>query len=86
MIDHWWQTETGWAISAVPMGIEALPVKHGSPGVPVPGYDVQVLDDGGGPVAAGGMVLGGDGAGARAGPAGAASRFSPSSRASPRSC
>ena len=56
VIDHWWQTETGWAISAVPMGIEALPVKHGSPGVPMPGYDVQVLDDGGGPVAAG--VLG----------------------------
>lgn len=50
VIDHWWQTETGWAISAIPMGIEALPVKHGSPGVPMPGYDVQVLDDGGLPV------------------------------------
>ncbi len=50
VIDHWWQTETGWAISAIPMGIEALPVKHGSPGVPMPGYDVQVLDDGGNPV------------------------------------
>ncbi len=50
VIDHWWQTETGWAISAVPMGIEALPVKHGSPGVPMPGYDVQVLDDAGAPV------------------------------------
>ncbi|MEX3015297.1 propionyl-CoA synthetase [Gymnodinialimonas hymeniacidonis] len=50
VIDHWWQTETGWAISAVPMGIEALPVKHGSPGVPMPGYDVQVLDDSGAPV------------------------------------
>ncbi|WP_224814904.1 propionyl-CoA synthetase [Hasllibacter sp. MH4015] len=47
VIDHWWQTETGWAISAIPMGIEALPVKHGSPGVPMPGYDVQVLDDAG---------------------------------------
>ncbi len=47
VIDHWWQTETGWAISALPMGIEALPVKHGSPGVPMPGYDVRVLDDAG---------------------------------------
>lgn len=53
VIDHWWQTETGWAISAIPMGIEALPVKHGSPGVPMPGYDVQVLDDAGHPVANG---------------------------------
>jgi propionyl-CoA synthetase len=53
VIDHWWQTETGWAISAIPMGIEALPVKHGSPGVPMPGYDVQVLDDAGHPVARG---------------------------------
>lgn len=50
VIDHWWQTETGWAISAIPMGIEPLPVKHGSPGVPMPGYDVQVLDDAGHPV------------------------------------
>lgn len=50
VIDHWWQTETGWAISSIPMGIEALAVKHGSPGVPMPGYDVQVLDDGGTPV------------------------------------
>ncbi|MBF9042095.1 AMP-binding protein [Rhodobacterales bacterium HKCCE4037] len=50
VIDHWWQTETGWAISAIPMGIEALQVKHGSPGVPMPGYDVQVLDDAGNPV------------------------------------
>ncbi len=53
VIDHWWQTETGWAISAIPMGIEALPVKHGSPGVPMPGYDVQVLDDAGHGVAPG---------------------------------
>lgn len=49
VIDHWWQTETGWAISGIPMGIEALPVKHGSPGVPMPGYNVQVLDDAGHP-------------------------------------
>ena len=47
VIDHWWQTETGWAIAANPMGIEPLPVKEGSPGVPMPGYDVRVLDDAG---------------------------------------
>jgi propionyl-CoA synthetase len=43
VIDHWWQTETGWPIVANPMGLEQLPVKPGSPTVPVPGYDVQVL-------------------------------------------
>ena len=53
VIDHWWQTETGWAIAANPMGIEPLPVKIGSPSVPMPGYDVQVLDEGGHPVAPG---------------------------------
>ncbi|WP_323007802.1 propionyl-CoA synthetase [Pseudorhodobacter sp.] len=53
VIDHWWQTETGWAIAANPMGIEALPVKVGSPSVPMPGYDVHVLDEGGHPVAPG---------------------------------
>jgi len=53
VIDHWWQTETGWAIAANPLGIEQLPVKLGSPSVPMPGYDVQVLDDGGDPVAPG---------------------------------
>jgi len=53
VIDHWWQTETGWAIAANPLGIEELPVKIGSPSVPMPGYDVQVLDDGGHPVAPG---------------------------------
>ena len=53
VIDHWWQTETGWAIAANPMGIEALPVKIGSPSVAMPGFDVQVLDEGGHPVAAG---------------------------------
>jgi propionyl-CoA synthetase len=47
VIDHWWQTETGWAISANCMGIEALPVKPGSATVPVPGYDVQILDNDG---------------------------------------
>jgi propionyl-CoA synthetase len=50
VIDHWWQTETGWTIAGNPMGIEQLPVKHGSPAVPMPGYDVQVLDDAGHPV------------------------------------
>lgn len=53
VIDHWWQTETGWAIAANPMGIEALPVKIGSPSVAMPGYNVQVLDEGGHPVAPG---------------------------------
>ena len=52
-IDHWWQTETGWAIAGNPVGIETLPVKLGSPTVPMPGYDVQILDDGGHPVPAG---------------------------------
>jgi len=55
VIDHWWQTETGWAIAANPMGIEPLPVKLGSPSVPMPGYDVHVLDEGGHEVAAGEM-------------------------------
>ncbi|THD81480.1 propionyl-CoA synthetase [Aliigemmobacter aestuarii] len=53
VIDHWWQTETGWAIAANPMGIEHLPVKVGSPSVAMPGYDVQVLDEGGHPVGPG---------------------------------
>jgi len=44
VIDHWWQTETGWPIAADPMGLEALPTKAGSPTMPVPGYDVRVLD------------------------------------------
>ncbi|OBI56699.1 propionyl-CoA synthetase [Mycobacterium sp. E787] len=43
VIDHWWQTETGWAIAANPVGIEALPIKAGSPGVAMPGYDVAIL-------------------------------------------
>lgn len=45
VIDHWWQTETGWAITGNPIGIEALPVKHGSSYVPMPGYDIQILDN-----------------------------------------
>lgn len=47
VIDHWWQTETGWAICANPLGIEQLPIKYGSPTVPACGWDVQVLDEGG---------------------------------------
>ncbi|MCE8545445.1 propionyl-CoA synthetase [Ruegeria pomeroyi] len=47
VIDHWWQTETGWAIAGNPLGIEELPVKLGSPAKAMPGYDVQILDEGG---------------------------------------
>ncbi len=43
VIDHWWQTETGWPIVANPAGIELLPIKPGSPTLPLPGWDVQVL-------------------------------------------
>ena len=53
VIDHWWQTETGWAIAASPFGIEALPIKRGSPSVPMPGYTVEILDEGGNTVPAG---------------------------------
>jgi len=53
VIDHWWQTETGWPIVANPAGIELLPLKAGSPTVPLPGWDVQVLDANGRPVEAG---------------------------------
>ncbi|WP_069299314.1 propionyl-CoA synthetase [Neptunicoccus sediminis] len=45
VIDHWWQTETGFPMVGNPMGIEALPVKVGSPTVPMPGYDVRILSD-----------------------------------------
>ncbi|MEL7211609.1 MAG: propionate-CoA ligase PrpE [Pseudomonadota bacterium] len=47
VIDHWWQTETGYAIAANPLGIEKLPIKLGSPAVPMPGFDVQILDEAG---------------------------------------
>jgi len=47
VIDHWWQTETGWAISANMTGIEAMPVKPGSSTVPCPGYNVEILDENG---------------------------------------
>lgn len=47
VIDHWWQTETGWPICANPVGIEAFETKPGSSTLPVPGFDVQVLDESG---------------------------------------
>ena len=47
VIDHWWQTETGWTIAGNPIGIEPLPVKIGSPSVAMPGYDIQILDEAG---------------------------------------
>ncbi len=53
VVDNWWQTETGWPIAANLRGLQALPIKPGSPSVPVPGYDVQVLDAGGSRVAPG---------------------------------
>lgn len=45
VIDHWWQTETGWPVAANCVGIELMPTKPGSPGHPVPGYVVEVIDD-----------------------------------------
>ncbi len=45
VVDHWWQTETGWPIAANPVGLGILPVKLGSPSVPMPGYDVHVVDE-----------------------------------------
>jgi propionyl-CoA synthetase len=55
VVDHWWQTETGWPIAANPVGLGMLPVKLGSPSVPMPGYDVQVVDDAAKPVPGGTM-------------------------------
>ena len=49
VIDHWWQTETGWPIAANLMGLEPMDVKPGSPTVPVPGWDIRVLDPSGRP-------------------------------------
>ena len=45
VIDHWWQTESGWPMAANCLGLELLPVKPGSPTKPVPGYDIRILDD-----------------------------------------
>jgi propionyl-CoA synthetase len=45
VLDHWWQTETGWPVAANPYGLEPLPIKPGSPSVPMPGWQVRVLDE-----------------------------------------
>jgi len=47
VIDHWWQTETGWPVAANPLGIEEYPIKAGSPTIAMPGYQVDILDDDG---------------------------------------
>jgi propionyl-CoA synthetase len=44
-VDHWWQTETGWAIGGNPVGLGMLPIKYGSPTVAMPGYDVRIVDE-----------------------------------------
>ncbi len=53
VVDNWWQTETGWPIASNLRGLDPMPIKAGSPSVPVPGFDVQVLDPSGSPVEAG---------------------------------
>ena len=53
VVDHWWQTETGWAIAANPRGLEPMPIKPGSATVPVPGWDVRIVDADGEPLPAG---------------------------------
>ena len=53
IIDHWWQTETGYVIAGNPLGIEKLPIKVGSPTVPMPGFDIKVLDSSGSELPAG---------------------------------
>ncbi|WP_153394819.1 propionyl-CoA synthetase [Ornithinicoccus halotolerans] len=45
VVDNWWQTETGWPVATNPVGVELLPIKPGSPTLPAPGYDLQVLDE-----------------------------------------
>ncbi|RIK99479.1 MAG: propionyl-CoA synthetase [Proteobacteria bacterium] len=55
VIDHWWQTETGWCIAGNPVGLGQLPVKHGSPTVAMPGYRIEVVDESTKPVPAGTM-------------------------------
>ena len=55
VVDHWWQTETGWCIVGDPVGLGMLPIKHGSPTVPMPGYDVRIVDEAAQPVADGKM-------------------------------
>lgn len=55
VIDHWWQTESGWPIAINPAGLGLLAVKYGSPGVTVPGYDIQILDESAKPLGRGEM-------------------------------
>ena len=55
IIDHWWQTETGWCIAGNPKGLGLLPIKPGSASVPMPGYALDVVDEAGRPVPAGTM-------------------------------
>ncbi|RBP18308.1 propionyl-CoA synthetase [Roseiarcus fermentans] len=55
VVDHWWQTETGWAIAANPVGLGLLPIKPGSPTVPMPGYAVEIVDEACHPVPVGQM-------------------------------
>jgi propionyl-CoA synthetase len=60
VIDHWWQTESGWPMCANMPGVELLPTRPGSPTLPVPGYDLRVLDDDGrelGPMREGNVVI-----------------------------
>ena len=45
VIDHWWQTETGWCIAGNPVGLGLLPIKHGSPTMAMPGYDIRIVDE-----------------------------------------
>ncbi len=53
VVDHWWQTETGWGIVGNPQGMGGLPIKAGSPSLPLPGYDLHIVDAFGGEVAPG---------------------------------
>jgi propionyl-CoA synthetase len=55
VIDNWWQTETGWPIAANPIGLGLLPVKRGSPTVPMPGYDIEIVDSAAKPLPCGTM-------------------------------
>jgi propionyl-CoA synthetase len=55
VIDHWWQTETGWCVAGNPVGLGMLPVKHGSPTVAMPGYQVDIVDEAAKPLPANAM-------------------------------
>ena len=55
VVDHWWQTESGWPMAGNPLGVERLRTKHGTVTLPMPGWDVQVLDEEGRPAPTGQM-------------------------------